>query len=148
MAKSQNDRLESGSRRESVYRGRRIEVVRATADDRAAGRRGASKLLVDGQEIEFEETEDGVTSHHNMFKVYSSPFELAEDMIKQWGEREIRPADRPDHPHHDPDQDHHDHDHEGGHGHDTEPRSSESGGGRRRARATSGPREPRSPKRR
>jgi hypothetical protein len=116
MAKRENDQLENGSRRESSYRGRRIEVVGDPAAGlRVGGKKATSRLYIDGREIEFEETEDGVMSHQSMFKVYSSPFELAEDLIKQWGEREIQPADQPDHP-----DDGHDHDHDHDHDHGDE----------------------------
>jgi hypothetical protein len=113
MAKRKNAESDESASRESVYRGRRIEVVPASAKTRAAGRRTAPRLYIDGQEIEFEEAEDGVLSHQSMFKVYSSPFELAEDLIKQWGERDIPPVAGPGHGH----DDEHEHDHDGEHPH-------------------------------
>ena len=131
MAKRENDGLEKGSTRQSTYRGRRIEVVRAPAALRT-GEKTPSRLYVDGREIEFEETEDGVMSHQSMFKVYSSPFELAEDLIKQWGEREIQPADHPNHDHDD------DHDHGAGHTHGPEGKNPN----RARAEQTAGTRKP------
>jgi hypothetical protein len=73
---------------EFSYRGRKIEVRRS----RHGGGGSHLTLLIDGKEIEIEETEDGVMSHNNMFQVYGSPFELAEDLIRQWGSAEIQPA--------------------------------------------------------
>lgn len=77
----------------SIYRGRTIEVHRPA--HRAEGT-GATKLLIDGQEISIELTELGYLSHDSMFKVFSSPFELAEDLIRQWGDALVRPAHHPD----------------------------------------------------
>lgn len=76
----------------STYRGRAIEVHRPA--HRAEGI-GATKLLIDGQEISIELTELGYLSHDSMFKVFSSPFELAEDLIRQWGDALVRPAHHP-----------------------------------------------------
>jgi hypothetical protein len=106
MAKRRSENRDEGTKRESVYRGRLIEVVTeppASPEGRAAEPPPHSRLFIDGQEIEIEEAADGVLSHQNMFKVYSSPFELAEDLIRQWGDQKIKPAAMP----HDHDHDHH-----------------------------------------
>ena len=76
----------------STYRGRAIEVHRPA---RRAEGIGATKLLIDGQEISIELTELGYLSHDSMFKVFSSPFELAEDLVRQWGDAPVRPAHHP-----------------------------------------------------
>jgi len=77
---------------EYVYRGRKIEVRK---DDER------QRLFIDDQEVEMEQTENGVLSHEFMFQLFGTPFELAEELIKQWGGAKIERAQKPsDHPHH------------------------------------------------
>lgn len=79
---------------QSTYRGHTIEVCRC--DPEVKGARGvAMELLIDGQAISVEQTDDGYLSHDSMFRIYSSPFELAEDLIKQFGDAPVRPAAHP-----------------------------------------------------
>jgi hypothetical protein len=93
------------------YRGRKIEVFRAAPA--AAGARGAAvRMRIDGKEISIERTELGYMSHENMFMVYSSPYELAEDLIRQWGDAAVQPSTHHDHPP--------DHGKRGGRHHDTD----------------------------
>jgi hypothetical protein len=131
MAKRQN--RDEGTKRESVYRGRLIEVV--SEPPRPGGRVGEqpsrSRLFIDGQEIEIEEAVDGVLSHQNMFRVYSSPFELAEDLIRQWGDQAIKPAAMPDD---------HDHGHTHDHNHDHHRAGGTDAGAGRQGRSTAGAR--------
>jgi len=101
-------------RTEYVYRGRKIEVQGRKIE--ALGReiegqrdREPRRLLIDGQEIEFEETENGILSHAFMFKEFGTPAELAEELIKQWGEARIEnPSHAPGehHPSHPPGEHH------------------------------------------
>ena len=83
---------------QGTYRGRAIEVHRHGQHWAPDERASATRLLIDGKEISIERTELGYLSHDSMFKVYSSPFELAEDLIRQWGDAEVRPATHPDSP--------------------------------------------------
>ena len=93
----------------SSYRGRNIEVFRG--EPFAEGERGAAvRLVIDGKEISIERTEHGYMTHENMFRIYGSPHELAESLIRQWGDAEIRPSTHRDHPH--------DHEEGGGGDHD------------------------------
>lgn len=109
--KRRQDKVEA---QESQYRGRTIRV------ERPAKERGRVRLLIDDVEVEVEETDSGVTSHLSMFKEYGSVEELAEDLIRQHGNRPVTgPGDGGHHGHegggrgrggHDHDHDH-DHDH-------------------------------------
>jgi hypothetical protein len=88
----------SGELLQHVYRGRRIEV--RTDRDKLRTDRERLRLFIDGQEIEMEQTESGVLSHRFMFKEFGTPFELAEELIKQSGGAEIRPTpEHTDHSH-------------------------------------------------
>jgi hypothetical protein len=80
------------------YRGRTIKVQKGRKDALA---RASMRLFIDDQEVEIEQTESGVHSHAFMFKEFGTPFELAEELIKQWGDAEMR-SDQPSppHPHH------------------------------------------------
>lgn len=83
---------DSAEQIEYVYRGRKIEV-------RKDGER--QRLFIDDHEVEMEQTENGVLSHEFMFQVFGTPFELAEELIKQWGGAKIERTQKPpDHPHH------------------------------------------------
>ena len=89
QAKSKTDTVQ---RTQYVYRGRNIEVRK---DDKR------TRLFIDGQEVEMEQTEGGVISHSFMYKEFGTPFELAEELVKQWGEARIEHASKPpDQPHH------------------------------------------------
>lgn len=63
-----------------VYRGRVIEI-------------GPKRLLIDGEEIHFEETEDYVYSHEFAYAHLGSSEELAEELIRQWGAAKIQRGD-------------------------------------------------------
>lgn len=93
----------------TVYRGHTIEVD--AGRERALTKEDASvRLRIDGNEIPVERAEDGFLSHASMFKVYGSPYELAEDLIRQWGEAEISVSEphsgHGSHPSHKPDRNH------------------------------------------
>ncbi len=94
----------------SVYRGRTIEVLRSPAS--LKDRLGAAvKLTIDGVDIPLELTEHGYLSHAHMFTTFSTPFELAEDLIRQFGDAPVRYEG------HGHDDDGHDHDHDHDHDH-------------------------------
>jgi hypothetical protein len=77
-----------------MYRGRNIVVEKGSE-------RTKTRLFIDDLEIEIEQTEDGVHSHAFMFQVFGTPFELAEELVKQWGDaKPERVTKPPDHPHH------------------------------------------------
>lgn len=77
---------------EYLYRGRKIEV-------RQRGKQ--QRLFIDGDEVMMEQTEEGVLSHNFMFQLFSTPYELAEELIKQWGGAKIdRSKKKPGHPPH------------------------------------------------
>lgn len=75
-----------------TFRGRKIEIHKDHKE---------TKIFIDDQEIEVEQGENGFITHAMMFKEYGSPYELAEDLIRQWGEEPIRGAKSPPQtPHH------------------------------------------------
>lgn len=88
QAPKQHD--DSQERTEYTYRGRKIELYREGEQ---------ARLIVDGLEIEMEQNEEGVLSHSFMFKRFGTPFELAEELIKQWGNAKINLSPTPP-PHH------------------------------------------------
>ena len=65
---------------EYVYRGKTIHLDQSQKEP---------KLFVDSRQVMYEQTEDGVLSHEAMYMVFGSPFELAEELIRQWGEADI-----------------------------------------------------------
>jgi hypothetical protein len=71
-----------------VFRGRTIAIA-PSREDRAARvkaqERVAGVLRIDGYEVPYEETDEGVHSHEMMFQRFSSPEELAEELVRQWG---------------------------------------------------------------
>lgn len=85
----------AGEQIQHMYRGRHIEVRQER--DEARRDRSRLRLLIDGQEIDIEQTESGVLSHRFMFKEFGTPFELAEELIKQAGGAEIKPTHDPHH---------------------------------------------------
>jgi len=80
------------------YRGRTIKVQKGRKDALA---RTPLRLFIEDQEVEIEETESGIQSHTFMFKEFGTPYELAEELIKQWGDAEMKSNQPlPPHPHH------------------------------------------------
>ena len=68
-----------------TYRGKSI-MHEPAAEEGMAG-----ELTVDGRAVHYERTSEGVTSHAFMYMVFGSPFELAEELIRQWGESGVEP---------------------------------------------------------
>jgi len=74
---------------ECEYRGHKI-VVEGTGEN--------LRLTIDGQEIDVRQTESGVTSHAAMYREFSNAFELAESLLRDWGEAQVEnPSFRPGH---------------------------------------------------
>jgi hypothetical protein len=71
-----------------IYRGHTISVEYHPEHDHR-------HLNIDGVRIHYEITAGGVHSHDSMFQHYGSPYELAEDLIKQWGETELKSGEAP-----------------------------------------------------
>lgn len=63
-----------------IFRGRKIEV-------REEGEK--KHLFIDDQEVEMEQTDSGVLSHFFMFKEFGTPYEFAEELVKEFGEAKI-----------------------------------------------------------
>jgi hypothetical protein len=99
MAKAKEPKAKADTEHYS-YRGRQIEITRSGGKEKLDHER--IELLIDGHPIELEQTEHGVTSHALMFREFSSPQELAEELVKQWGSAKPEPVSP--HPPHD---DHH-----------------------------------------
>lgn len=102
MPKTKRPKLEEHSKPEEdsteksqyMYRGRNIMIEKSPE-------RTKTRLFIDDLEIEMEQTEEGVLSHQFMFKVFGTPFELAEELIKQWGTAKPGQVPQPpDHPRH------------------------------------------------
>lgn len=74
------------------YHGREVEIERGDE---------GTRLRIDGVEIDVEVRESGVVSHAFMFKEFSTVYDLAEELIRQWGTATPRPDQPHDHdPHH------------------------------------------------
>jgi hypothetical protein len=97
MAKSKK-RQESTSAEQYTYRGRQIEIKKGGEKDSFG--RETVELLIDGHAIELEQSEHGVSSHALMFREFSTPQELAEELVKQWGSAKPEPVS-PHRHHHD-----------------------------------------------
>jgi hypothetical protein len=75
-----------------IYRGRNIRVEKGPE---------RTRLFIDDLEVDMEQTENGVHSHQFMFQMFGTPFELAEELVKQWGDAKPKPVSKPpDHKHH------------------------------------------------
>lgn len=98
MAKANQKNHHQADSQQYVYRGRQIEINKSDAREKLDHER--IELLIDGYPIELEQTEHGVTSHALMFQEFSSPQELAEALVKQWGNAQPEPV-QPQPPHHD-----------------------------------------------
>ncbi len=104
--RSKSSKKAEGSKIET-YRGHTIQVIPAvavkmkSADSPDTPAVESGKVLIDGREISYEQTEDGVHSHEFMFQKFATPFELAEELIKQWGTAQPKSnSENPEHPHH------------------------------------------------
>ena len=89
-----------GSKRSTFsYRGRSVEVH--------AGDVGCC-VEIDGERVDYVVEPDGIYTHDMAYQKFGSPEELAEELIRQWGQAKIKRTPVPhDHgPGHD-----HDHDH-------------------------------------
>lgn len=89
-----------GSKRRTFsYRGRSVEIH--------AGDVGCC-VEIDGERVEYVVGPDGIYSHDLAYQKFGSPEELAEEVIRQWGQAKIkRTPVRHDHgPGHDHDNDH------------------------------------------
>jgi hypothetical protein len=91
---------EPGSKRSDfTYRGKAVEVH--------AGEKGCC-VVIDGERVDYVVDEDGIYSHELAYQKFGSPEELAEEVIRQWGQAKIERTPVP----HD-----HDHDHDDDHDH-------------------------------
>jgi hypothetical protein len=91
-----------GSKRSTFsYRGRSVEIH--------AGDVGCC-VEIDGERVDYVVEPDGIYTHDLAYQKFGSPEELAEELIRQWGQARIKRTPVPhDHgPGHDDD---HDHDH-------------------------------------
>ena len=76
-----------------TFRGRQIEILPMAGTDRAMaehhkavpGVRVDGLLRIDGREVAYEQTEEGVFSHEFMYQRFGTPEELAEELVRQWG---------------------------------------------------------------
>src|SRR3954468_13483003 len=92
-SKSRGDESAMASPRGFTFRGRQIEILPKGGTDRAMpehhmttpGVRVNGILRIDGREVAFEQTEEGVFSHEFMYQRFGSPEELAEELVRQWG---------------------------------------------------------------
>jgi hypothetical protein len=81
------------------YRGKSVEVH--------AGEHGCC-VVIDGERVDYVVEPDGIYSHEMAYQKFGSPEELAEEVIRQWGQAKIARTPVP----HDHGHDHdHDHDH-------------------------------------
>lgn len=72
---------EPGSKRSTFsYRGRSVEVN--------AGDTGCC-VVIDGERIDYVVDDDGIYTHDMAYQKFGSPEELAEEVIRQWGQAKI-----------------------------------------------------------
>lgn len=89
---------EPGSKLRSFdYRGRSVEIH--------AAEKGCC-VVIDGERVDYVVDDDGVYSHDMAYMKFGSPEELAEEVIRQWGQAKIARTPVP-----------HDHDHDNDHDH-------------------------------
>jgi hypothetical protein len=70
------------------FRGRSIQVMPPSARDLENARQGKPAqgiLRIDGREVMYEQTDEGIYSHEMMYQRFSTPEELAEELVQQWG---------------------------------------------------------------
>jgi|SRR5689334_4887615 len=84
-----------GEGRSYPYRGRTIEVLRPTRDATLPHGEGVlhGKLRIDGRSVDYEQNDEGVYSHEMMYMRFSTPEELAEELVRQWGTTIPKPMD-------------------------------------------------------
>jgi hypothetical protein len=77
------------------FRGRTIEILPPGAPDTGKAPTDAPMLRtlrVDGRDVMYEQTDEGVYSHEMMYQRFSTPEELAEELVRQWGTHIPAPA--------------------------------------------------------
>jgi hypothetical protein len=85
-----------------IFRGRIIEVdhpgeYRLQLVQRHGRIEGVVKI--DGREVMYEQTAEGVHTHEYMFRRFSTPEELAEALVQDWGTSTPSPESMPPHEH-------------------------------------------------
>jgi hypothetical protein len=87
--------------RSYTFRGRTIEVVPPSRDAKTSLMKGPPEgmLSIDGRQVAYEQTEEGVYSHEMMYARFSTPEELAEELVRQWGTSIPAPMDMSMHDH-------------------------------------------------
>ena len=77
-----------GAKTHYVFHGRTVEVMRPSAGDLANARDdkpAMGMLRIDGRDVMYEQTDEGVYSHELMYQRFSTPEALAEELVRQWG---------------------------------------------------------------
>jgi len=77
------------------FRGRTIEIVPPNEHQMAMARPdkpAQGTLRIDGRDVMYEQTDEGVYSHEMMYQRFSTPEELAEELVRQWGTQIPPPA--------------------------------------------------------
>lgn len=80
------------------FRGRTIEIMPPSDADVAKARLGSpaeGMLHVDGRMVMYEQTDEGIYSHDLMYQRFSTPEELAEELVRQWGTHVPAPVQMP-----------------------------------------------------
>lgn len=73
---------EPGSKRSTFsYRGKSVEVN--------AGEKGCC-VVIDGERVDYVVDADGIYTHDMAYQKFGSPEELAEEVIRQWGQARIK----------------------------------------------------------
>ncbi len=78
-----------------TYRGRAVEIH--------AAEKGCC-VVIDGERVDYVVDDDGIYSHELAYQKLGSPEELAEELIRQWGQARVERTPVP-----------HDHNHDHGH---------------------------------
>jgi len=77
------------------FRGRTIQIMPPSDRDLEMARHGKpakGMLRVDGRDVMYEQTDEGIYSHEMMYQRFSTPEELAEELVRQWGTHIPAPA--------------------------------------------------------
>lgn len=78
-----------GAKAPFQFRGRTVEIMPPSEHDVAVARKAhhpaQGMLRIDRRDVMYEQTDEGIYSHEMMYQRFSTPEELAEELVRQWG---------------------------------------------------------------
>ena len=87
------------SGRAFTFHGRNVEIMPARRTLKEKDAPAIGVLRIDGREVEYEQTDDGIYSHEAMYTRFSTPDELAEALVRRWGTHIPEPLPHHGHDH-------------------------------------------------